>query len=580
MRGVLFVLLPALFLFLTACSLLQSENKRFESLAGDYIERLLETHPEWATVLGDHRFDSLLNDYSLAGVEADKKLCSDTLKALNAIDPAKLGAANRIDYRILKTNLESQIYSLDTMREYEWNPLNYIVGSAIYSLTGREFAPLKQRLVSVEGRLKGIPAVLSAARANLKNPPKVNTETAIKQNAGTIALVKEELNTFLDQVPELKSEFAPVQSQAAAALEEFGRWLQQDLLPRSNGDFRIGDEKFRRKLYYSLESDLSKEQILQSATADLKRTQEDIYNTALPLFRKHFPERADQSRLADRRFVVKSVLDKLAEQRPSNDSIVDLAKKYLQGITEFVRIDSLVTLPDEPVKVVVMPEFMRGVAVAYCDSPGALEMNAQTLFEISPTPKDWPSTRSESFYREYNDYMLQDLVIHEAMPGHYLQLMHANRFKAPTLVRAVFSSGTFIEGWATYAEQLMVEAGYGGPEVKMQQLKMRLRLIINAIIDQKIHTAGMTEKEAMDMMLNEGFQEEGEAAGKWQRAILTSTQLSTYYVGNMEINGLRKAYENSHPGRVDMKAMHDLILSFGSPAPRYVREAMSEPQLR
>jgi uncharacterized protein (DUF885 family) len=169
--------------------------------------------------------------------------------------------------------------------------------------------------------------------------------------------------------------------------------------------------------------------------------------------------------------------------------------------------------------------------------------------------------------------MLQDLTIHEAMPGHYLQLAHANKFKAPTMARAIFGSGTFVEGWATYAEQLMAEKGYGGPEFKMQQLKMRLRLIINSMIDQKIHTAGMTEKEAMDLMMNEGFQEDGEAAGKWRRACLTSTQLSTYYVGNIEINNLRKAYEAKHPG-TDMKTLHDAIISLGSPAPKYVREAL------
>jgi uncharacterized protein (DUF885 family) len=575
MKAAPYILLPALFLFLTACSLLQSEDGRFESLAKDYIEKLLETHPELATVVGDHRFDTRLDDYTLAGVEADRKLARSCLDSLSAIDPAKLSAVNRTDYRILKTNLESSLYQLDTLREYEWNPLNYNVGGAIYSLTGREFAPLKERLLSVKERMKAIPAVLAAARANLKNPPQIYTETAIKQNPGTIAQIKEELNQYLDQVPELKAEFAPLQNQAAAALEEYGKWLKQDLLPRSNGDFRIGDEKFRRKLYYSLESDLTKEQVLGSATADLKRTQEAIYDTALPLFKKYFPKPADQSRLADRHFVVKSVLDRLADEHPSNDTVVDRAYQYLQRATQFVRDNNLMTLPDEPVKVVVMPEFMRGVAIAYCDSPGPLEKKAQTLFEISPTPKEWTKARADSFYREYNDYMLQNLVIHEAMPGHYLQLMHANRFKAPTLVRAVFSSGTFIEGWATYAEQLMTEVGYGGPEVRMQQLKMRLRLLINAIIDQKIHTAGMTEKEAMDLMMNDGFQEEGEAAGKWQRAMLSSTQLSTYYVGNLEINGLCEQYKAAHPGKVDLKAMHDLILSFGSPAPRYVKEAMA-----
>jgi len=233
-----------------------------------------------------------------------------------------------------------------------------------------------------------------------------------------------------------------------------------------------------------------------------------------------------------------------------------------------------VTLPTEPVKVIVMPEFKRGVAVAYTDPVGPLERNGETFYAISPTPSNWTPTRSESFFREYNDYMLEDVTVHEAMPGHYLQLAHSNQFKAPTKVRAIFRSGAFAEGWAVYAEQLMAEHGFGGPEVHMQQLKMRLRTIINAIIDQKIHTAGMTESQAMNFMMNEGFQEEGEAAGKWRRAELTSTQLSNYFVGVTEVNDIRRAYEAKAGGHVDYKRMHDAMLSYGTPAPKYVREMM------
>jgi len=246
----------------------------------------------------------------------------------------------------------------------------------------------------------------------------------------------------------------------------------------------------------------------------------------------------------------------------------------MNSVTDFARTYNLITVPEEPIKVIVMPEFQRGVAVAYCDAAGPLEKHGETFYAISPTPKDWTPQRVESFFREYNNHMLQDLTVHEATPGHYLQLAHANKFKAPTLVRAIFYSGTFVEGWATYAEQFMVEKGYGGPEVKMQQLKMKLRLIINAIIDQKIHTAGMTEAEAMDLMMNEGFQEEGEAAGKWRRACLTSTQLSTYYVGNTEMNEIRDAYQAKVGSSADLKTMHDQMISFGSPAPKYVKELM------
>ena len=559
---------------MTSCAPTQTEDQKFEALAKNYIEKLLQMKPEWATGLGDHRFDDRLSDYTLAGVDADRSFNRAYLDSLSRIDAQKLRPENTIDFNIMKTNLESWLFQIDTLKEYEWNPLVYNVGGAIYGLLAREFAPIKDRLINVKQRLQGIPAVLAAARENLKNPTRIHTETAIQQNPGTISMVRDELKTYLDQAPELKDEFAPVQAEAIKALEEYGQWLEKDLLPKANGNFRLGDQKYRRKLYFSLESDLTKEDILKAAEEDLQTTQSAMYETALPLFKKFFPKVIDARKLSDKKVVIKLVLNRLADSHPTNATIVDLAKQYLQTTTKSVRSNNLVTVPDEPVKTIVMPEFQRGVAVAYCDAPGPLEKHGETFYSISPTPADWTKERTESFFREYNNYMLQDLTIHEAMPGHYLQLAHANTFKASTMVRAVFGSGTFVEGWATYAEQLMAEKGYGGPEVKMQQLKMRLRLIINAIIDQKIHTAGMTEKEAMDLMKNEGFQEEGEAAGKWRRACLTSTQLSTYYVGNTEINRLRKAYVAKHGGSADLKAMHDAILSLGSPAPKYVKEAL------
>lgn len=574
MKTVIAILIITAGCALASCAQKLTEDQKLEALANSYIEKLLEMKPEWATELGDHRFDHRLNDYSLDGVERELKFHKAYLDSLNSIDIDRLSTANKIDYQILHSNLEFAIFRLDTLKEHEWNPLAYNLGGAIYGLIAREFAPLKDRLLNLKERLKGIRPALEHARKNLKNPPKVHTETAILQNKGNISMVRDQLNEFLDQVPELKEEFAPVQAQAVAALEEYGSWLEQELLPESTGEFRIGDERFRRKLHYTLESALSKEEILARAEADLIKTQNSMYETAMPLFKQFFPNITETNKLEDKKYVIRSVLDKLAESHPTNETIVEFARRALQSCTDFVRAKDLITVPDEPLKIIVMPEFKRGVAVAYCDSPGPLEEKGETFYAISPTPEDWSTKRKASFFREYNNYMLENLTAHEAMPGHYLQLARANKFEAPTKIRTIFSSGTFVEGWATYAEQLMVEKGYGGPQVKMQQLKMRLRLIINAIIDQKIHTEGMSEKEAMALMMKEGFQEEGEAAGKWRRTCLTSTQLSTYYVGNSEVNGLRRACEAEMGKDFDLKEFHDKVLSFGSPAPKYVKELM------
>lgn len=554
----------------------ESADVQFERLANRYINELLEMNPEWATNLGEHRFDDRLSDFSMAGVRKSRSVNQSYLVELKRISLNELSKTNNVDARIMQSNLEYNLFQIDVLREYEWNPLVYNAGDSINNLIARDFAPLKERLANVKARLELFPTVIAAAKANLKNPPRVYTETAIAQNKGVIGLIREDLQMFVNQAG-MQAEFAPAQNRAIAALEDYGKWLETDLLPRSNGDFRLGDAKYSQKLKFALESDLSKEELLKRAEADLKAAQNKMFEVAFPLYEKYFPDGnklMKRSELSGRMFVIKAVLDKLAEARPTNETIVAEANDKLKQTTDFVRANRLVTVPDEPVKAIVMPEFKRGTSVAYCDSAGPFERKNETFFAISPTPKDWTPERSASFFREYNDYMLNDLTIHEAMPGHYLQLVHANKFKAPTMIRAVFTSGSFIEGWAVYSEQLMAEKHFGGAETEMQQLKMKLRVIINAIIDQKIHTAGMTEKEAIDFMMREGFQEEGEAAGKWKRAQLSSTQLSTYYVGSVEVNDIRKAYEAKHKGAVDLQKMHDEMLSFGSPAAKYVKEMM------
>ena len=553
-----------------SCTGPQHQDEQFVTLAQDYIAEFLERYPEYATSLGDHRYDGRLNDYTAAGVAAGVEWNKRYLAQLATIDPAHLGSANAIDYEILRNYVEFSIWSSEVLREHEWNPMRYGVGDALYSLLAREFAPLEERLASLDERLKGIPAALAAARANLTDPPKIHTETAIRQNDGVLTLVSKTLDDILSSAPAMEAQLAEARKKAVQALEEHGRWMREELLPRSTRSFRIGEEKFRAKLAYTLHSDLSMEEILQRAERRLSELQDELYSTALPLYREHSPE-ADEDALADRPAVIRAVLDMLADSHPTDSSIVEDARQDLAEVTEFTRANRIVSVPDEPLQIIVMPEFRRGVSTAYCDSPGPLEDSGETFYAISPTPQAWTPERKLSFYREYNDFMLQDLTVHEATPGHYLQLAHSNRLQAPTKIRSIFSSGTFIEGWAVYSEQVMVENGFGAARFKMQQLKMLTRAVINAVLDQKIHAGSMTEQEAMDMMMGQGFQEDGEAAGKWVRAQLTSAQLSTYFVGVTEHNDMRDAWIERHGPIEDWQAYHDKVLSFGSPPVRFVR---------
>jgi uncharacterized protein (DUF885 family) len=551
------------------------QDDTFQKIAQDYVEQYLRTNPEQATELGDHRFDGQLTDYSPEARAKDLAMQKEFREKLSAIDGAQLTAANNIDFRILKENIDYQIFQAEELKEPEWNPLVYMqsLANSLYLLVARDFAPAEKRIPNLRHRMEKIPGAITQAQANLQHPPRVHTETAIEQTQGAINLVRAELAPLLDQAPQMKNELAALQAKTAAALEDYKKWLQNDLLPRSDGNFRLGAEKYRKKLRFALTSDLPMEEIMKRAKADLDQTQTAIYETALPLYKKYFPN-ADDKTVADKHKVTAAVLDKLAERHPNDATVVDLAKKITAEATDFVKQHDLVTVPNVPLDVIAMPEFKRGVAIAYCDSPGPLEKIGKTFYAVAPTPKDWSKERRESFFREYNTYMIRDLTVHEAMPGHYLQIAHANKFRAPTLVRAVFQSGTFIEGWAVYSEQMMAEQGYGGPEVKMQQLKMRLRAICNAILDQSIHAASMSEKEAMDLMMKQGYQQEGEAVAKWKRARLTSAQLSTYFVGATEHLDLRAAEQKKLGNDFNLKKYNDQVISYGSPPVKYVRELM------
>src|SRR5438477_469330 len=451
------------------------QDGAFQKIAHDYIEQYLRANPEDATELGDHRFDGELTDYSAEARAKDLATQKEFRGKLSNIDGSQLTGANNIDFRILKENIDYQIFRAEELKEPEWNPLVHMqsLANSLYLLVARDFASPEQRIPNLRHRMEEIPRVIAQAKGNLQHSPRIYTETAVEQLQGAINLVREELAPLLDRAPQMKNELAPLQQKTAAALEDYKKWLQNDLLPRSDGNFRLGAEKFRKKLRFALASELSMEEIMKRAQADLKQTQTAIYETAVPIYKKYFPS-ADSATLADKHKVTAAVLDKLAEQHPDDATVV----------------------------------------------------------------------------------------------------AYANEFSAPTLVRAIFRSGTFIEGWAVYCEQMMAEQGYGGPEVKMQQLKMRLRAIGNAILDQSIHAGNMTEKEAMDLMMKETFQQEGEAVAKWKRARLTSAQLSTYFVGATEHLDLRAAEQKKLGKDFDLRKYNDQVISYGSPPVKYVRELM------
>ena len=542
-------------------------DAEFAGLAREYLDDRAERHPDVATGLGDHRFDACLADPSADARDDERRMLDGWATRLAAVDDGALSAEHRVDAAMMADSVARRVFELDELREHTWNPLQANPGKAIYQLLARDFAPLPDRLASVAGRLAAIPVVLAEARRQLGRMPRVHTETAIGQFDGTIALVSSQIDALLEAAPSRGAELARVRPAALEALTEHRAWLSAQLdSPDGFADPRIGPERFAGKLSLTLSAAADADAILARAQADLDRVSAEIAELAAEIAGVAKPGSE----------VVRQVLDRLAADVPDDTTILEFCRDALAVQTVFVTEHRLVSVYDDPVELIVMPEIDRGVAVAYCDSPGPLEPSPlSTFIAVSPAPADWPAQRVASFYREYNRHMVHNLMVHEAMPGHYLQLQHSRRFTgSDTAIRAALRSGAFTEGWAVYTERIMAEQQYPGEgdprAVRMQQLKMQLRTIINAILDARIHAHGMTETEAMALMTGRGYQEEGEAAGKWRRALLTSAQLSTYYVGYSEISDLADDLRAAAPGLTDQQ-LHDQMLAHGSPPVRLLR---------
>ena len=544
----------------------------FHAFAARFLADELAQDPTHATKAGEHAHDAKWPDVSVAGDVARKAYLQEQLRALDALDVSGLGLQSRVDLAIVRNRIAASLFALETIKELDWNPLAYtgLIGDGLDPLLTRTFAPLDERMQSVRARLEGIPAIVAIAEQRLQHSPSVHTETAIQQNAGLVALCKKELTSA--KTPSHETELHAAASKAAAALEGFQTFLEKDLLKRSDGSFRLGRARFERKLALELGDDVAIDALAAGARALLEQTQLEMAATAAELWPELFKEPLPQAdTLVKKKALIRRVLDKLADDHPDNATILRDARALLERATTFVRDHDLVTLPEQPCAVIEMPEYRRGVAVAYCDASGPLEKKPETAYAISPTPKDWTEKRARSFFREYNQSMLAELTVHEAMPGHFLQLMHNNQFDSK--LRAVFDDGAFVEGWAVYSEWLMAKYGFGGARVRMQRLKMVLRLAANAVLDHEVHAGAMDEKQALALMMDEAFQEEGEAVGKWRRARLTSAQLSTYYYGFSEMMKLRKAAEGA-PGFSE-RAYHDRLLGYGSPPMKQLATIMS-----
>jgi len=558
-----------------------SADEQWLELTARYLDEMPALSPVGATLMGDHRFDGELDQVTAEARMNEAAFIRRYQAGMAAIDRAQLERANQVDYSLLAHELESSLWTLEELQPWAWNPLTYtqLAGGAIYSLMAREFAPLPERLEHVTDRLERLPVLLEQARATLvpERVPQIHAETAVKQNPGVLSILEYQVQPFLSSLDEAGQErLVLAMETATAAVEEHQLWLETVLLPQANADFRAGAEVFDQKLAFALNTPLTREQLRSRAESEFHRVRAEMYDVAKIIYAEKYPlaQLPDEPDDAFQQVIIRAALEVAYQDLPPRDEIVSLAKAQILQATEFVREHDLVGVPDDPVEVIIMPEFQRGFSIAYCDSPGPLDTGQKTFYAISPIPEDWTDAQVKSFLREYNIYSMQDLTVHEAMPGHYLQLAHSGRY--PSTLRAVLQSGTFIEGWGVYAEQLMVNAGYNGndPRQKLISLKWLLRSVTNALMDQAIHVDGMTRDEAMQLMVEGGFQEEREAALKWVRAQLSVSQLSTYLVGYLEHIDLQAEVAAVWADAYTPRKYHDQLLSYGSPPVQFVRALM------
>ena len=572
-----------LFLTFSVTVAQSSADKQFEDLAKRYLDEFPALEPVGATSLGDHRFDHLLNQVNSEARAEVVTFNKKYLTELGSIPKEKLSRAHQVDAALLDNRLRSGIWRIEELQEWSWNPLNYtgLAGGAIYSLMAREFAPVEERLMNVADRLEQFPRMYAQIRETIipERVPKIHAETAVKQNKGVLSILD---NLVVPQKNKLKKRHRKQLNKAIETARKENakhqKWLEEEVLPKANGNFRIGPKLYDRKLAFTLQTPLTRQQILEKAESELVKTRSHMYDIAKSVYKgmhpyTEFPEVPTE---VYQQAVIRAVLEEAYREIPDKDGIIDFARSSIRIAEDFVKEAEILTLPSDPVEIIIMPEFRRGVTLAYCDSPGPLETGLKTFYAVSPLPEEWTEKQVHSYLREYNQRSVHNLTIHEAMPGHFVQLAHSNRY--PSTLRAVLSSGVFIEGWAVYVERVFLEEGFLDYDPLMQLiiLKWYLRAIANAMIDQKIHAGDMSYDEAMELMIEDTFQEEREAAAKWIRAQLTSAQLSTYFVGFLEHYSLREEVQKRRGAKFVLKDYHDEELSFGSPPVQFVRALMLE----
>jgi uncharacterized protein (DUF885 family) len=559
-------------------------NAAFRAFSEAFVRESLAFNPEFAVQSGDYGNAEQVTVPDAERQAQELAFIDRQAARLARFDPAQLEPLLRADHGLIDNLLKSQRWRRTTLREWEWNPAqsDYNPANVIDTIVTTDYAPIDQRLRTVSARLARVPALYEAMRANIRRPTREHTLLAIQQHRGALAVLGDDLMNKVAASGLSDSEkerFRARATAARAAIEGCVAWLTElepSLTPDYARDFRLGRALYEQKYAFDIQSGYGIEELFERAKANKERLHRDMEAHARKLWPKYFGTRKPP---AQRRELIAQVVARVSEHHSKPETFVDDVRAQIPQLEAFVREKDLVDQdPTKPLIVRETPPFSptRGVSIASLESPGPFNPGAPTYYNVNPMG-DFTPERQESFLREYNDWMLQILNMHEAVPGHYTQGLLANR--SPSLVKSLFGNGPMVEGWAVYGERMMLENGWGNdsPELWLMLEKFQLRTTVNTILDYSVHVLGMNEEEALRLLMQEGFQTETEARGKWRRVQLSSVQLTSYFAGFSEIYEFREQQKQALGPAFSLKAFHNRFLSYGSVPVKTIKQLMTEP---
>ncbi len=563
-------------------------SARFAQLSEQFIHETLALSPSWASQAGYHQhvdaktgktiaLDALLDDVSAAGVAAQRRLYVHWRETFRSETPlASLGAEDAADWRVIDDQIGRELLEFDRIQDYRHNPTEYVelLGGALFQPLTDEYAPRDVRLGHILSRIAATPRFFEQARSVLVDADPIFIKVAIEENEGNVDLIQNTIAGAVKDDPKLKARFDQVGPAAIEAIKNFSGWLGDDLAKRkTDRTWRLGKELYAEKFRLVMETPVTPDQVLADAEREMKKTRAEMLELALPLHKQYFPDHDDHASMGtiDREnTIIGEVLGKIADDHPQRDDLMQTVKDDIAGIRQFIVDKKIVSLKSrDNLKVIATPPFMRGIySVAGFHSAPPLDPNGDAEYWVTPINPKTPQEKAESKLREYNNWVLKWLTIHEALPGHYVQAEHSNEIQPLTrrLVRGLYGNGAYVEGWAEYIAQVMMQEGFadGDPRYRLSYLKIWLRAVGNTVLDVRMQTMGMTDAEAMDFMMKDAFQTRAEAEGKLQRAKLSSTQLPTYFVGTTEWWRLRRAYEAAKGTDFTLAEFHDRALDQGA----------------